>query len=323
MNGLIKNEAELFVTGEIGYDFTASDFMKELNFLSKHDETINVHIYSGGGSVFDALAIYDFVKLKGIKFNAYVSGLAGSAATIIGAAAQETYIGANSFYFIHNAYNPHSNEQSDVLDAINIRLVSIYQSLTGLSKPQVNKLLKAGDNNEFLTPAQAKQLGFVKNTFKEEALAASNEWYKEVINQTNTMNKPEFNAEEFSNNLYNKVIEGVQNIFAKKEKEVSSEALENSVKDYTNSIKNEVANEFEAKVSEKETELSNNISELENKISELETKLNANAAKPVEVVASADPEPAPNAEKKEPTFKGSILSDIYANSTDIDKLYIK
>lgn len=326
MDGLIKNDLDLFVTGEIGYDFQAGDFIRELNFLSQTDEEINVHIYSGGGSVFDALAVYDFVKLKGIKLNVYISGLAGSAATIISAAAgkENTYIGANSFYFIHNAFDANSNEQSDILDNINSRLVSIYQDLTGLSKPQVTKLLKAGDNGEFLTPKQAKDLGFVKNTFKEAQLAASIDWYKEVINKSNNnnMDKPTFNVEEFEASLTTKVLEGVKNFFTAKEKEVSSEALENQVKEYANSIKDEVVNSFEVAKSEKENELQNKITELEANVSDLESKLNASSAEPIEVVASSDPEPQANKGKKETTYKGGILSSIYENSTDIDKLYI-
>ncbi len=94
-DSIIVNNSDLFVTGEIGHDFQAEYFIQQLNSFEKGEE-INVHIFSGGGSLFDALAIYDFVKLKGIKFNAYISGLSASAATVIGAAAENTYIGANS-----------------------------------------------------------------------------------------------------------------------------------------------------------------------------------------------------------------------------------
>ena len=69
---IVSNNSDLFVTGEIGYDFQAEYFMQQLNSFSK-DEVINVHIYSGGGSLFDALAVYDFVKLQLINIHTYMS----------------------------------------------------------------------------------------------------------------------------------------------------------------------------------------------------------------------------------------------------------
>ena len=172
---IIKGKSELFVAGEIGYDFSAENFIKELNFLNSMNEEIDVHIYSGGGSALDALAIYDFVKGKGIKFNAYISGLCGSAATIISAAANKTYIGANSFYFIHRAYIPNgspNDEMTKTLESINERMLSIYKDLTGLSKPKLKNLLDAGDEGAFINPKDAINYGFVTAEFKEAQLAA-------------------------------------------------------------------------------------------------------------------------------------------------------
>lgn len=297
---LYKNNHELFVTGEIGYDFQAEDFIREVNFLSQSDEDINVHIYSGGGAVFDALAIYDFIKLKGIKLNVYISGLAGSAATIIAAAAgkNNTHIGENSFYFVHNAFNPYSDEPSEILDNINERLVNIYKDLTGMRKDQVKKLLKEGDDGQFLTASKAKELGFVGSIYKVEKLAASVEFYKQIID--NTMDKKEFNVEEFEKSFYNKVMDGVKEFFNKKEKEVSNEALEAAVNEVSNSVKDEVVNSFEAKSSEKETELLN-------KIAELEAEVNKLSAKKVDPIKDTEKNPVDDAKKVESEW------DILAN----------
>lgn len=237
--GIILNDTELFISGEIGWDFKAEDFIQQINYIPK-GETINVHIYSGGGNLLDALAIYDFVKLKGIKFNAYISGLSGSAATIIGAAAQNTFIGANSFYFVHRAFNANGNESEEItrmLDNANDRIIEIYKDLTGLSKPQIKKLLDAGDKGEFLTADQAIESGFVNSTFKEAQLAASAKtpFHKEVTKEeiTNKLiinqkpEKMELNEKEVATSIFTEI----KNLFVKEsedKKVVAPVAVDNT-----------------------------------------------------------------------------------------------
>lgn len=314
----IKNDTDLFVSGEIGYDFLAEDFIQYLNYFPK-DETINVHIYSGGGSLFDALAVYDFVKLKGIKFNAYISGLAGSAATIIGAAAENSYIGANSFYFVHRAFQS-GGEMTDqgqaLLDNANDRIIKIYQDLTGQTRPTIKKLLDNGDKGAFLTSKEAIQLGFVGSEFKEAQLAASNEWYKDLLN--NHINMENTKMEELKSGIVNETVEAVKNFFTKKEKEVSDEALEKTVKDEVSNRVDDVVNTYEDKLKElvenntkeveskeaEKVELQNKVDELTKEVEELkgtETKVENNVDKD------------PTGEEKEPTLQESILNSIISD----------
>lgn len=329
-SNIIVNNTDLFVTGEIGYDFLAEDFIKQINSLPK-EETINVHIYSGGGSLFDALAIYDFIKLKGIKFDAYLSGLCGSAATVISASATNTYIGANSSFFVHRAYMPYgvdTEEQQASLDSINNRLISIYQNLTGLSKPAIKKILDKGDNGYFMSSNEAIELGFVQKTFKENQLAANFNFHKEYSNQNkieNIMNKPEFNADEFKNGIVTDVINSVKELFAKKEKEVSSEALEKTVSNEVNNRMDDVVNSYEEKLKE----VNNEKVELENsfnaKIEELEKEIAGLKVVPTEVEnAVSDPSPIENEAPKELSEGEKVLRDILNNtSSNIKALYKK
>jgi ATP-dependent protease ClpP protease subunit len=199
MKGLEKIQNSLFVTGEIGYDFKAEDFIKML-----YDDA-EVHIYSGGGSLFDALAVYDFIKQSKLKINVFISGLAGSAATIIACASENVQIGANSFYFIHHAFMPYADvteEAQVMLDECNKRIVDIYHAKTGLSRNEIKALLKDGDNGAFLTSAQAKELNFVNTIFKEQSIAA----HKPYLLTTNQTQKT-MNVEEISASIFNKVKE--------------------------------------------------------------------------------------------------------------------
>ena len=318
---IVSNNSDLFVTGEIGYDFQADYFIQQLNSFPK-DEVINVHIYSGGGSLFDALAVYDFVKLKGIKLNVFISGLAGSAATIIAAAAgrDNTYIGANSLFFIHRAMS--ENESLKTLG--DERIMSIYQSLTGLTKPNLKKLLDNGDNGQFLSSKQAIELGFVGSQFKEEQLAASIDFYK-VNNKINN-NMTDENLDKLETGITEKVINSVTNFFKQKEKEVSSEALENSVKDSIKIELNEVVNSYEEQIKGFETEkeeVANKVElekvELQNKIESIEKELNE--LKGVETKVDAKVDPTPSAEPVDRSEGENILSNILSNATGVDRFH--
>ena len=308
---IVSNNTDLFVTGEIGYDFQAEYFMQQLNSFPK-EEVINVHIYSGGGSLFDALAVYDFVKLKGIKFNAYISGLSGSAATIIGAAAEQTYIGANSLYFIHRAMS--ENESLKALG--DERIMSIYQNLTGLTKPNLKKLLDNGDNGQFLSSKQAIELGFVGSEFKEEQLAASIDFYKQVNNKINNMTDENLN--ELKSGIVTEVINSVKDFFNKKEKEVSKEALEESVSNEVKAELDKVVNSYEDEKKAKQVEVDAEKLELQNKIDSIEKELNE--LKGVETKVEANIDPVPSAEPIERSEGEMILSNILSNATQLDKL---
>ena len=55
------------------------DFLDQLDGVSK----INVHINSGGGSVFGGIAIYNILKRYDAEITVYVEGLAASIASVI------------------------------------------------------------------------------------------------------------------------------------------------------------------------------------------------------------------------------------------------
>jgi ATP-dependent protease ClpP protease subunit len=223
----LTNNNELFVTGEIGWDFSASIFMEELLQASKNEGPINVHFYSGGGSLFEALAVYDFVKLKGIEFNAFGSGLVGSAATIIMAAAKNAHIGANSFYFAHSA----RSENKELANKGTDRIVEIYKELTGLTRPQIRKVLAAGDNGHFMTADEAKNLNFINGTFKEAALAAHSEYDFKAVNFDELAKTDETPEEREDSNVIN------SNINTETMKEDNKSLVQDIVEGVTNSLK--------------------------------------------------------------------------------------
>jgi ATP-dependent protease ClpP protease subunit len=159
-----ENTVDIYVLGVIGETFSASEFIYQMNYFK--DYSINIHIFSPGGLAFEALAVYDFVKGQGIKGTVYIYGLAGSAATIISSAFDKVLIGENSKFFIHHAYGGSDKGLADVNETI----VNIYKNKTGLRKDTIIKLMKAGDDGDFMNAAKAKELGFVNGIFKEDSI---------------------------------------------------------------------------------------------------------------------------------------------------------
>lgn len=74
------------------------EFFKHL----ENNEAIEIHINSGGGSVFGGLAIYNVLKSYKGKKTVFVDGLAGSIASVIALAGDEIYVYENSIMMIHN-----------------------------------------------------------------------------------------------------------------------------------------------------------------------------------------------------------------------------
>ncbi|MDE6984782.1 MAG: Clp protease ClpP, partial [Lachnospiraceae bacterium] len=73
------------------------------DFLDQLDGTtrINVHINSGGGSVFGGIAIYNILKRYNAEIVVYVEALAASIASVIAMAGDKIIIPANAQMMIH------------------------------------------------------------------------------------------------------------------------------------------------------------------------------------------------------------------------------
>ena len=213
---------EMFVTGEIGWDMTGEDFIKELAYVNKHykEKKKKMYIYSGGGSLIDAIAIYDYIKATGTKIDIYGFGMVGSAATIIQAAGTKKYLGENSDYFIHRAfysgYGEVSEEMQAELDRKNEQIINIYKSITGLGKDKIRELLDAGDKQRCMSAKEAASYGFIDEVIKTNAIKNT---YDKLINY----NKPKRNM-SILNTLRNFFINTNEEQLAQMEKEMLNEA---------------------------------------------------------------------------------------------------
>jgi len=135
-------------------------------------DTLLVRINSGGGSVAEALAIYNQLQdFKG-KVVTKVDGFAASAASVIFMAGEERIVPNSSLLMIHNAWTyaegnaSELRKMADDLDKITQPSINIYVEKTGQSEDVIKKMM---DDETWITAQEAEELGFATKTVAEDA----------------------------------------------------------------------------------------------------------------------------------------------------------
>jgi len=131
------NGADIFIYDEIGGSFgvDANELVMAINEMDV--EQINVHINSPGGSVFDAIAIYNSLVRSPANVTTYVDALAASAASIVAMGGDECVMMVGAQMMIHDALgNGVGNakdfrEMSDFLGKQSDNIASIYAAKAG------------------------------------------------------------------------------------------------------------------------------------------------------------------------------------------------
>jgi ATP-dependent protease ClpP protease subunit len=184
----------LDIRGEIGlpkqyedYGFEASGTVSEFDQAIKdlgNVSEIELNIYSGGGSVFVALAMHAILVRHSARVVANIDGFAGSAATILMLAADEIRIPDNAYLMIHNAsmfaYGDHRTmlKAADDLrkwsrDIANLYVQRIEDNTGGERAAILADVIAKMDDETWLTGAEAKALGLVETVTGRVELAAS------------------------------------------------------------------------------------------------------------------------------------------------------
>lgn len=155
--------ADIHIYDEIGYwGITAKTFVSDLKAIS--DATsINLHINSPGGDVFDGIAIYNALKGLGIPITAYVDGLAASMASVIAMVGNPVIMPANAMMMIHKPWGASSGDANamrdyaDLLDKVESVLIPAYVEKTGKTPEAVAAML---EDETWLTGTECVAHGF-------------------------------------------------------------------------------------------------------------------------------------------------------------------
>ncbi|WP_375697538.1 head maturation protease, ClpP-related [Pseudophaeobacter sp. TrK17] len=141
--------AEVLIYDEIGaYGVSAKGFLAELGALPD-DAAIDLRLNSPGGSVFDAVAIYNALTRHAGEITVWIDGIAASAASYIAMAGDEIVMPENAFLMIHDPSGvvmgtaEDMREMAGTLDKIAASMTRGYAAKSGKSEAEIAALLSA------------------------------------------------------------------------------------------------------------------------------------------------------------------------------------
>ena len=167
-------EAELMLYGEIASEeswwsdvVTPKQFVRELKGLGDV-KSILVRIFSPGGDVWAASAIYSNLRECGAKIRVRIDGLAASAATMIAMAGEEITIDPTGTFMIHNPSvgmrgyygSGELDELKNRLSQIKSQIVEAYHQRTKIPVDELNTMM---DATTWMTGREAVEKGFCTN----------------------------------------------------------------------------------------------------------------------------------------------------------------
>lgn len=188
----IKNQtdssADLFFYGDIVNETWQSEWYEDdmapgdvKKFLDQLDgtENINIHINSGGGSVFGGIAIYNMLRRNNAHKTVYVDGLAASIASVIMMAGDEIVMPKNATVMIHkpsasyffttkNADDLRKDAES--LDTCQEAIMQTYMTKAKVDKEEIEQ--KVNDET-WLTGEEAAELFDIKVEEANDAVACA------------------------------------------------------------------------------------------------------------------------------------------------------
>lgn len=157
-------------------DVTAKSFNEDLKALGDID-TLNIYVNSPGGSVFQAQAIHSIITRQKAEKNAYIDGLAASAASFLIMAADTIYMPKNATMMVHNPMAlviGNANDlrhEADALDKIRVGMIEAYLAHAG-EKLDEKKLKELLDAETWLTAEESYNYGLADELIDAKEIAA-------------------------------------------------------------------------------------------------------------------------------------------------------
>lgn len=143
-----KDRAEVYIYDEIGFWGTsAADFCAQLAELKV--KTLDLHINSPGGEVFDGVTIYNGLKRHPAHVTSYVDGLAASAASFIAMAGDKVVIERHAQMMVHDAAGvclgnaTEMRKLADLLDRLSNTIADMYAMRAGGTVEEWRALMRA------------------------------------------------------------------------------------------------------------------------------------------------------------------------------------
>jgi len=172
----LNDGAEIAIYDEIGaYGVSAKAFLADLGKLPDA-APLTLRLNSPGGSVFDAVAIYNALQRHAGTVIVSIDGIAASAASYIAMAGDEIIMPENAFLMIHDPSGMVMGTSADMrsmakaLDKIGASLIKGYAAKSGKSEKDIAKLMA---NETWLDAAEAVDMGLADTLAAPVKMAAS------------------------------------------------------------------------------------------------------------------------------------------------------
>lgn len=162
-----------------GDSVSAKDVLAKIR--SAKPSEVFMRINSGGGDLFDAVAICNLLKATGASVTVSIDGIAASAATHLWPVGSRVTMAANALMMIHQAWTismGNSGEMSKTADMLakadDLQAMDYEQQATYRGKSQgVQHFSKLMSEETWLTPQEALDLGLIDEVGSAVSVAAS------------------------------------------------------------------------------------------------------------------------------------------------------
>ncbi|MGN7613037.1 head maturation protease, ClpP-related [Magnetococcales bacterium HHB-1] len=157
------------------YGVSAQAFIDALKETAK-TATLNLHINSPGGDVFDGIAIFNVLKRYQGKVNVFIDGIAASMASAIAMAGDDIVMPENTMLMIHDPSAVVMGTAEDMLktaeslEKTKSSLVTIYRDKTGLDEERIRAMMA---DETWLTAEEAVKTGFADRVETHVQITAS------------------------------------------------------------------------------------------------------------------------------------------------------
>lgn len=196
------------------------DFLDQLDGVSK----INVHINSGGGSVFGGIAIYNILKRYNAEIVVYVEGLAASIASVIAMAGDKIIIPANAQMMIHKPSSitwgnaDDMRKEADILDGCQKVILNTYMqhAKDGVTAEEINALI---DAETWKNGEEWQEYFDIEVSEKSQAAACESEYFDKYNNLPDKLKEQPEPPQLDIDDLAEKVAEKIKNALSEPPKE--------------------------------------------------------------------------------------------------------
>ena len=173
-----NGRAEILIYAEIGgfFGLSSFEFIQEINNLGNVNH-VDLRVSSEGGSVIEAIDMYNAIRRHSATWHAHIDGLAASAASWLVLATQKVHMAENARFMIHRAKGGSYGDPDEIRKVADLiediektAIINAYMNKTGLSHNEIMDMMK---DETWMSAEKAHKLGFVDEISETLQMAAS------------------------------------------------------------------------------------------------------------------------------------------------------